>query len=49
MQDIRLEPPDQVLEMRPYQNIRRMGLAMDGNTPNTKFKTGRNLDRKSVV
>ena len=48
MQDIRLQSPDQILEMRPYQNIRGVGFAMNGKTPNAEFEAGCNLRQRRL-
>src|SRR5438067_628196 len=38
MQDIRLQSPDQVHEMRPHQNVRGMCFAMNGDTAHAKLQ-----------
>ena len=48
MQDIRLQPPDQVHEMRPHQNVRGMWFAMNGDTANAKLKVWGDLLKRRL-
>src|SRR3984957_5312203 len=43
MQDLRLQPPDQAHEMRPYQDVRGKGLAVNGETVDAELEAGRDL------
>ena len=47
VQDIRLQPPDQAHETRPYQNVRGMGFAVNGEAVNAELEAGRDfLERR---
>jgi hypothetical protein len=48
MQDVRSQPPDQIFEMRPYQNICRVWLAVNGKTPNAELEAGRDLRQRRL-
>jgi hypothetical protein len=48
MQDVRSQPPDQIFEMRPYQNIGGVGLAVNGKTPNAELEAGRDLGQRRL-
>jgi len=43
MQDVRLQPPDQLHETRPHQNVAGKGLAANGKTMNAKPEAGRDF------
>jgi hypothetical protein len=46
--DIRLQASDQVQEVRPYQEIAGMGLAVDRDASNAKLETGRDLGQRCL-
>src|ERR1700733_14917471 len=48
MQHVRLQPRDQIFEMRPYPEIGGVWFAVDGKTPNAKLEAGRNLRQRRV-
>src|SRR5437868_9068723 len=41
VQHIRLQSPDQACELRPRQNVRGRGLAVNGDAMNAELETGR--------
>ena len=48
MQDLRLQPPDQAHEMRPYQDVRWKRLAVDRETVDAKLEAGRNFIQRRL-
>src|SRR3984893_10908072 len=48
MQDIRLQPPNQAHEMRPYEDVGWAGVAANGETMNAKLETGRDLRQRRL-
>src|ERR1035437_3441385 len=48
MQNVRLQPPNQAHEMRPYQNVRGKRFAADGETMNAELEAGRDLRQRCL-
>src|SRR5882672_9051561 len=48
VQDVRLQPPDQAHEMRPYQNVRGERFAANGEPVNAQLETGRDLRQRRL-
>src|ERR1700710_1122316 len=48
VQYVRLQPPDQAHEMRPYQNVRGKGLAADGETMKAELEARRDLGQRRL-
>src|SRR5450432_1554251 len=45
MQHVRLQPPDQAHEMRPYQNVGGQRFTADGEAMNAELEAGRDLGK----
>jgi hypothetical protein len=49
MQDVRLQPPDQLHETRPHQNVAGKGFAANGKAMNAKREAGRDFLERGLA